>query len=438
MKADPQVVMVVDCDCFFVSCERLFRPDLAGRPVVVLSSNDGCVISRSKEAKAAGIAMGEPLFRARALIKRHGVRVFSSNFNLYRQLSTKVSQALSGLVPPGSAVRQYSIDEWFITTKSQSAAETAALIARELPASVGVPVTIGTARTATLAKLALRQAKSANLRQFELDPEKEAALLEKAPVGEVWGIGRRLSPRLQRAGLRTARQLAGLTPPAIRQLGLNNLVFLKTVQELNGKRCIINNENNINQHSLTLTRTFGHKVVQRNEIEAIIAEFTTSLCKKLRGKDLLATGLTVFLSYRLTAQKPGSGRYLKNQSGKTLLRIFFEQPTCDQLLILAAITERFDELYRPNTQYGRAGITVTGLEPRTYQSISLDPQLFSGQPYRQSLRREKLLPSLDRLNDGGAKVRLASELLGSGRWRPKNAFNSGIDLKDPARLPMVA
>lgn len=228
-----------DCNNFFVSCERLFRPDLEGRPVVVLSSNDGCVISRSNEAKTLGIRMGQPYFQVRGMIERHDVAVFSGNMALYGDLSRRVIGRLRELVP---AAEVYSIDEAFIDFGGIATEELDALghrLGRTIRRDTGIPVSIGIAPTKTLAKIASKLCKSyprldgCCLMHRAEDVDK---VLGRFPVGDVWGIGRRHRAMLQAAGVATARDLAQRSEAWVR--GRMGITGVRTWRELRGEACI--------------------------------------------------------------------------------------------------------------------------------------------------------------------------------------------------------
>lgn len=233
------MLALCDCNNFFASCERVFNPSLNGKPVVVLSNNDGCIIARSEEAKAVGIKMGQPLYQAQELIKAHGVAVFSSNYNLYGDMSHRVMQTLKQYAP---SIEIYSIDEAFLDFDGlpvETLQERGQEIARIVRRNTGIPVSIGIAPTKTLAKVASKLCKKyPKLKGACLmhRPEDITKVLSKFPIGDVWGIGRRYSKMLKGYGIETAEQFRQMQPEWVRTK--MSIVGLRTWKELHGEPCI--------------------------------------------------------------------------------------------------------------------------------------------------------------------------------------------------------
>lgn len=249
--------LLADCNNFYASCERLFRPDLRNRPVVVLSNNDGCVIARSAEAKALNIAMGEAEFRIHGFLKEHGVAVFSSNFALYGDLSARVIQTLETLCQD---VRQYSIDEAFCRLTGAEAANAAELASEarlRVERWTGIPVSIGISSTKTLAKLANHAAKKSGRGLWQVLPGEEECtrLLRESPVEEVWGVGRRVAARLSAAGIRTAFDLARADDAWIRRRF--SVTLWNTALELRGVSAVPDGDPGSIRQTLVVSRSFG-------------------------------------------------------------------------------------------------------------------------------------------------------------------------------------
>ena len=272
-----RAVILVDANNFYASCERVFDPQLVGKPVVVLSNNDGCVIARSAESKQLGIAMGEPFFKVRDLIEEHGVIVRSSNYELYGDMSARLMDILAQFA---ADLEVYSIDEAFLEVETASAAGLEAL-GRELRDRVrretGLPVSVGIAVTKTLAKVANHLAKKSSRARGLLNlvdsPYLDLALA-RTPVGEVWGVGRRQAVKLQAHGLLTARDLRGADDDWIRRK--MTVTGLRTVQELRGVRCLELGRSHAHQHSLVVSRSFGQVVWDFDELREAVASFTGS------------------------------------------------------------------------------------------------------------------------------------------------------------------
>jgi len=288
-----RVFALVDCNNFYVSCERVFDPSLERVPVVVLSNNDGCVIARSNEAKALGIAMGQPLFRCRDIVARHGVRVLSSNFGLYGDMSRRVMETLSAFTPD---MEVYSIDEAFLDLAGMPGeAEAYARTIRETVLRwVGIPVSIGIGTTKTLAKAAAKAAKSEPGLSGVFDIRgREAETLGRLEVEDVWGVGRRHGATLRAAGIRTARDLRDAPDDWVRMR--LSVVGLRTVLELRGIPCMRLEEAEPPRKSILCSRSFGRRVERLDELEEAAAAYATRAAEKLRAERAAATLVQVIL-----------------------------------------------------------------------------------------------------------------------------------------------
>ncbi|HPE65934.1 MAG TPA: Y-family DNA polymerase, partial [Synergistales bacterium] len=297
LKPCEELLALCDCNNFFVSCERLFRPDLEGRPVVVLSSNDGVIISRSNEAKTLGIKMGEPYFRVRAFLERRGGAVFSSNFQLYEEISARVMEVLRRSTP---SIEVYSVDEAFLELPP-AARERPVEWGRELRAAVlketGIPVSVGVAPAKTAAKLAAERGKKRPETGgvFALLPgEAWDDILRDVPVEDVWGIGRQWSDFLRRRGVSTALRLRDTPDDWLEKyLGVRGL---RTAWELRGIRCFPIEEYEKPQKSIHSSRSFSTPVRSRESLAEAVTEFALTAGRRLRSQRSLAGCLSVSIS----------------------------------------------------------------------------------------------------------------------------------------------
>ncbi|ARA94519.1 hypothetical protein AWN76_016035 [Rhodothermaceae bacterium RA] len=342
---------LVDCNNFYVSCERVFDPGLEGCPVVVLSNNDGCIIARSNEAKALGLPMGAPVFRYRRVIRQHGVAVFSSNYALYGDMSQRVMSTLQAAVPE---VEAYSIDEAFLHLAP--ALRTPAF-ARDLRERVwrwtGIPTSIGLGPTKTLAKIANRFAKRhAPHGVCCLTARNADALLARVPVEDVWGIGPRYAARLQAHGLRTARDLRDADDRWIRQH--LTVVGLRTVWELRGRSCLPLEQVRPPRKAILCSRSFGTPQRDLAGIREAVTAFAARVGEKLRRQGSVAAVVSVFL----TTKDHGPGPSYSNRATTTL-----SIPTSYTPDLIRAAHAGLERIYRPGFAYRKAGVMVTGIQP---------------------------------------------------------------------------
>ncbi|MCC2548636.1 Y-family DNA polymerase [Hymenobacter sp. BT175] len=413
---------LVDCNNFYVSCERVFQPALAGRPVVVLSNNDGCLIARSDEAKALGLKMGEPFHLVRATLERHRVAVFSSNYALYGDMSRRVMEVLSSFSPEAEP---YSIDESFLKLTGLELLypnlESCAHAIREaVRQQVGVPVCVGVAPTKTLAKLANRLARKCGQGVMVLaTPEKQAAARQDTAVGTVWGVGRKYSQKLLAMGVVTAADLANL-PEGWARRHLGGVVGQRLWRELNGQPCLAEQfgeqaappKQGTSRHSVTCTRSFGRPQQEWAVVREAIATFMARGAEKLRRYNLEAHVVTVLL---------GTDRYanpgLATRTGVVTLAL----ATADTGELSRAALTALRRVFRPGVAYYRAGILLSGLEPAGQAQFGL----FEATP-EQRERSHRLMTALDALNTrlGRQTVRLAAAAGPAPAWRGRCAFPS--------------
>ena len=416
---------LVDCNNFYVSCERVFAPRLEGRPVVVLSNNDGCLISRSDEAKALGFAMGEPYHLARPRLAEHDVRVFSSNYGLYGDMSRRVVQVLSGFA---AGVEVYSIDEAFLDFSGMRLlAPDLLAYGAEVRARVrqhtGIPTCVGIAPTKTLAKLANRLARQqAGSGVVLLDtPVRWQAALAEAAVGSIWGVGRRYARKLLEMNISTGAQLAAL-PEAWLRCHLGGVVGQRLWRELHGHACLdwnpaewdddgdFRNAADQPRHSATCTRSFGRPQHEPAALAEAVATFAAKAAAKLRRQGLGAHLVTIILGTDKHAPAGGPSTHTACVSLPTA--------TADTSRLTQAALHGLARLRQPGVAYHRAGVLLSGLErPGSAQLGLFEPAAAPAPP-----QRARLMATLDQLNSrfGGAVVQLAAAVAApsAGKSRP--------------------
>jgi len=390
---------LVDCNNFYAACEKLFRPDLADRPVVVLSNNDGCIVARSREAKALGIPMGEPEFKVRDLLKRHNVETFSSNYSLYGDMSARVMATLDH-VCPAPAVEQYSIDEAFVRFDGALLADPLA-VARAMRETVlqwtGITVSVGVGATRTLAKIAGDIAKKGDGVCLLPDPTSPGmeAVLKKTPVGDIWGIGRRLAKKLWAEGITNALQLRNAEEQWVRKR--LTVSGWKTVLELRGIPCISEDEAPTPRRTLVSSRSFAKKVFDRQALEEAVSSFTARAAERLRKEKLTAGGIEVHIR---------TSRHIERESfyGASNQAPFLK-PTADTGVMLEAARRIMDRIYRQGPAYAKAGVMLFDLTPRSRRQISLFDAV------EDDTRREELMTALDSVNKryGSGTLRFGAE-----------------------------
>ena len=381
-----QTFALVDCNNFYCSCERLFRPDLKRRPVAVLSNNDGCIIARSQEVKDLGVKMGTPLFQARALIEAHNIQVFSSNYSLYGDISQRVMQTLEELCP---RVEIYSIDEAFLDLSGfPSLAASGRKIKATVYQHVGIPVSIGMAPTKTLAKLANQAAKTYRATGGVVDlsdRQRQQRLLQLVPVAKVWGIGRRHSRSLEKLGINTAYDLSRMHLKFARQRF--SIVMERTVRELNGEACIDLEEVTPAKQQIVCSRSFGEKIDSYGPLREALCEFTARALEKLRGEQQRATTLTVFI--RTSPFDTRSPCYSQTATGS------LPQASSDTRDFLQLASRLFDSIWAAGYRYAKAGVMLADFSPAGQIQYSLfEPQCDT----RQS---DQLMSTVDRINHQG-------------------------------------
>ncbi len=396
------VFALVDCNTFYASCEKLFNPTLKDKPVVVLSNNDGCVVARSAEVKALGIPMGVPWFKIQQEAKRYGIVAFSSNYALYADLSNRVVEILSSFSPN---IEVYSIDESFLDLSGFERVGYQAYgaeIRQRIADWLGLAVCVGIGPTKTLAKLANHCAKKALAGEdcvcdfTTMAPGERLALFERIEVGEVWGVGRKITARLEVMGIRTVRQLHDADVETLRSRF--SVVLERTVRELRGVSCIDLEEVVPDKQQIMSSRSFGTLVYDLPELEEAVSSYIARAAEKLRAQDALAGAVHVYI--RTNIFKPEAPQY------QPAMTVPLPEASADTRVLTLWALRMLRRIYRPGFCYHKAGITLLGIVPRGNQQFSLFVPAGVG-----ASRSDMLMATLDAINGryGRGALRLAAE-----------------------------
>ena len=389
---------LADCNNFFVSCERVFRPDLWDKPVLVLSGNDGCVVSRSNEVKALGIKMGVPLYQIRDLVEKHHIACFSSNFSLYGDLSARV---MSLLRKHTTRFEQYSIDEGFITLDHVPPAERKTYcenLVREIYQGTGIPVSMGIAPSKTICKVASKYAKKFpgyNGACMIDSDEKRLKALAKFEIGDVWGVGRQTAAKLAALGISTALQFAEMSESRVQSL--LNKPGLLTWRELHGIDCIDTSEM-VSKQSITTSRTFANPITTLPLMEQQLANFCDTCARKLRMQKSLCTQLIVF-AY--------TSRFRTDiEQCQIVQTVNLSIPTSDTRELLSYMLNAFRPYFREGVQFKKAGVIFSRIVPEGSRFIGT---LFDE---RDRTRDAALQRTIDKIRDkaGRNAILLATQL----------------------------
>lgn len=399
---------LIDCNNFFVSCERVFNPSLNGLPVVVLSGNDGCVIARSNEAKALGIPMGAPAFKYRELLEANNVCCFSGNQVLYNDLSRRIMTILGEMV---DNIAVYSVDEAFFDYPDNEDISFLKNIAFKIQKSVGVPVSIGASLSRTLAKVASHIAKKECLNTthcYVLSERQDVhSRLQMTPVGEVWGIGRKFRDRLLSYKVNTAYDFIKLPKQWVR----NQFTIMgeRTWLELHGVDCDLGLPLDIPRQSITFSRTFPHDITDYVILSEALASFASALAAKLRSENLLAGSVMVFIAGNRFNPEP-------QYSNSASLHIAY--PTSSTIELVKYTINILKSLYRDGWGYKRAGIILGDLKNASMYQMRLFNPI-------DEAKHIKLMNVVDSINHGHFYNMLHLAADGVDRaWRPKRQFRS--------------
>jgi DNA polymerase V len=420
------IFALMDCNNFYASCERAFNPKLRGKPIVVLSNNDGCVIARSNEVKALDIPMGAPAFKFQPLFRKHGVHVFSSNFALYGDMSRRVMDTVSGFTPD---MEIYSIDEAFLRLDRMH--DEPLDLARKIRATVlqwtGIPVSIGIGPTKTLAKIANRVAKKQPEHggTFSLMgyPDQDR-ILTGIEIEDVWGIGRQYSKKLREFGIRNAQQFSRLDKDWVKKRMTVN--GMHTLLELQGIPCIPLDQTVATPKSIVCSRTFAQAVTDRSQLDQIVSGYAARVGERLRGQKCVAGQLQVFvLTDRFRLDKP------QYSNAATVSLAIPSSHTPD---LIRAAQRVLGQIFKPGYEYRKAGVMVFGIEKEQGRRLNL----FEPSPEDRA-RSKALMDVLDRVNAkwGAMTMRVAAEGTGQ-RWVMRQAHLSPRYTTDWSELPRIA
>ncbi|WP_017734050.1 Y-family DNA polymerase [Nafulsella turpanensis] len=403
------MVALVDCNNFFVSCERIFNPALEGRPVVVLSNNDGNAVARSQEAKDLGIKLGQPLFEFQELVDKHHITLFSSNYTLYGDMSNRVMEGLRQFTPH---IEVYSIDEAFLDLSRMpyDLQEYSNRIKKTIRKNTGIPVSVGVAPTKTLAKLANHMAKKHPRHKakgfFILDSGNREKILQEFPIGEIWGIGRAHAERLQKHGVQTAYDFTQLPERWVKEH--MSVVGLRLQKELLGQQCLSLALIQPAKKGMCTSRSFPKKVTSLGELQEAVSTHASRCAEKLRKQNSCANQVTVFIN---TSRFNEPAKLYSNSITVTL-------PTASNstLKVVQYALQGLKLIYRADYDYKKAGVFVSGIVPaQQVQQDLFEPAVNDG----------LLMKTLDKLNArfGNGKVQLASAGL-KKEWQLKRSLLS--------------
>jgi DNA polymerase V len=397
-----KLIALVDCDNFYASCERLFRPDLKKKPIVVLSNNDGCVIARSREAKAMGIKMGVPWFQIKGSYLAKGGQVFSSNFALYGDLSKRVMHVLEGMV---SNIEIYSIDEAFLDLQhiqnSNHAYEFGVHCRNMVDQWVGIPVRIGIGPTKTLAKIASHIAKKkiGGTGVFCLHESLQIEhVLKHLPINEIWGIGRNLSRRLNDLNIYSSYDLMKMDTRLIRSKF--SVVLERTVRELRGEQCLAVQNDREPKKQIIVSRSFRERTGDFNQLKPLISNFAVRAGEKLRHEGQKCSQVSV-----LIATSPFS----KQAQYRGFHSIQFSNPVNDTRSILAGANQALQDCFRQGYAYAKAGVLLSQFSHSSVIQRSLFNDLHKSFDQKQN---EDLMRCIDSMNAEGVQVYYASQCPG--------------------------
>ena len=414
-------IALIDCNSFYVSCERLFNPKIRKKPVVVLSNNDGCIISRSNEAKALGIKMGEPYFKEKDIIVKNNVQVFSSNYSLYGDMSRRVMRTLKRF---NSDIEIYSIDEAFLDLSNFPDNEVKN-IGHEIRNIVlkwtGIPTSIGIAKTKTLSKVAnhIAKKKQSGVTSF-IGIENIDSILEKVEINDVWGVGKQLTKFYHKSGIYNAKQLKNASNTWIKKS--SNVLSSRTAMELRGIPCIDLEATSSKRKSCVVSRSFGQRVENFQELKEAIASYSLNASEKIRSESLVTKSITVFIR-----TSPFQSRFGYYSNSKT---IDFPIATNNSIEIVKAAISSLETIFKNGYRYQKAGVMLSRL------SDSADGKnLFSSE---KDKKINSLMKSIDNTNHryGRSTLSLASAGVHK-RWNTRRQHYSKIDTVDFYCLPTI-
>jgi DNA polymerase V len=399
-SAPSKRIALIDCNNFYVSCERIFRPDLHHTPIVVLSNNDGCVVARSAEAKKLGIKMGQPWFQLAPLAKQYNLIPLSSNYTLYADMSNRVMKILSSFSPKQEV---YSIDECFLDLSDFIfPLEIYAKIMREtILKHLGLPVCVGMGSTKTRAKLANYFAKKHPLLQGicdleSIDPPMQTYLFNQTPVNEIWGIGSKITQKLADNGIKTITQFIQADPIWLRKKF--SVTLLKTQAELNHISCLSLEEITPNKKQIIASRSFGTPVYTKQALSEAISSYIARAAEKLRKQNSVTKTIYVYIRTNPFNQTP----YYAQGIFLTLI-----EPTQDTRLLTLTALQALEQLFKPGFAYKKAGVILSNISP----SGQKQALLFNPENHYDTHKSTLLMNTIDKINQqmGKRSIHLLSE-----------------------------
>ena len=403
-----QLIALVDCNNFYVSCERVFRPDLIGKPVAVLSNNDGCIVARSNEVKWLGIKMGVPLFQVQRLVDQHDIQLFSSNYTLYADMSARVMSILESFTP---RMEVYSIDEAFLDLTNlypctRNPVDYGQNIKRTIHRYTGIPVCVGMGPTKTLAKLANFAAKKWPKTGGVLDlsdPSRREKLMKIVPVNEVWGIGAKLSHALNQLGVHSVLDLAQQSPQKMQQQF--SVVVARTVMELNGINCLDIEDVTPDKQQIVCSRSFSRRLTKHEELIPAMSEFASRAAEKLRMQHSVTGCITVFI--RTNPFSKNEPQYQRTASIK------LNQPSQDSRIINSTVLRLLKDIYRPGYAYQKCGVQLSNIQPQTSpEQVELFDSI-------QTKENPVLMKTIDYINRRYPEGIAIASIRIDDSWRPK-------------------
>lgn len=415
---------LVDCNNFFASCERIFRPDLADKPVAVLSNNDGCIIARSQEVRALNIPMGVPLFKVRDIVRDNRVNLFSANFELYGDISQRIVTVLREITP---LIEVYSIDESFIDLSQLQIDDYDAWgrnLRDRIMREIGVQVSVGVAGTKTLAKVASTYAKSHGDGVYAITTDElRTQLLADLPIQEIWGVGWRTAPKLQDMGISRAIQLTEATDAWLKNQF--NITGLRMVDELRGQPRLQFGDKHEQRQTIMRSRSFGHRVSAYHQLESAIATFTAQAAAHLRAQGSVCRGIVPFIMGSKQQED------LARHGGSQLVTL--DEPTADTGKLITAALQGLNAIYDADGSYQKAGVTLAGIQSIEAWQLSL---LKPDDDRDQSVH---LMQAVDKLNKryGKGTVWHASESRNDTSWHSKRQSRSPRYTTNWAELPVL-
>jgi DNA polymerase V len=410
MQPQP-LIALVDANNFYVSCERVFRPDLISKPVAVLSNGDGCIVARSQEVKDLGVKMGVPLFQIQHLVNQHQIKLFSSNYALYADMSARVMATLEEFAP---SLEVYSIDEAFLDLTGvypwhKDPIAYGQQVRKAVFRATGIPVCVGMGPTKTLAKLANFAAKKWKQTDGVLDlsdPVRREKLMRIVPVGEVWGIGSRTTAKLNQIGIHTVWDLA--TQPSKRIQAQFNIVVARTVMELNGIPCLELEEIAPDKQQIVCSRSFSRRLTEYKELSAALAEFSSRAAEKLRRQNSVAGCITIFI--RTSPFSPQEPQYQRSAS------VMLDAATQDTRTIIVTANRLLTEIFRQGYSYQKCGVQLSHIQP---ESSPGQLELFDFADNDLPAENRPLMKAVDQIN---RRFPRAISIAATGfdkTWKPK-------------------